>query len=321
MRPNNSARFILWMFPLMLLLSGCGYVSETFWKPTELVHQITYSNLLEMIWVRPDVYIENWVGLGLASSDDRVYILGSTSIEESSSVNALDSVTSDLVWKTEPRPVSTLFADRGGVYVGEGGGGGIITKYDPSVGKVQWSRVFSNSSGTKNLVVYENQLHAYLAPDLYRVLRTSNGKTLFSLSLTQPPFFESRLCGNVYQTPVYTVDTIYYRTGLSLEAGHICALDISTGELRWKTELSVISNLVVGKDTVFVLVESGELIALNPMTGEKLPNLYVSFDNQPFILYNTRTEVGSYFVAYDHKNNILLAYLGDSRQLFAFQVP
>lgn len=105
-----------------------------------------------------------------------------------------------------------------------------------------------------------------------------------------------------------------------MEKGEICAVDISTGQLLWRSDLGVISNVVVSDKAVFVLVESGNLLALNPITGQEIPALRISFENKPFILYSTRTSAGGYFLAYDNENHILFVALGDSRQLFAFKL-
>jgi len=90
--------------------------------------------------------------------------------------------------------------------------------------------------------------------------------------------------------------------------------------LRWKSDLGVISNVAVSEDAVFVLVESGELLALDPSSGQKMATSGVSFDNQPFVPYSKDTTSGSFYLAYNVENDILIAYLGDSRQLFAFRV-
>lgn len=179
-------------------------------------------------------------------------------------------------------------------------------------------QIFWDSGGVSHLIVYDNKLNIYLSPDKHRVLRTSDGKGVFISK--PPPYFDSGVCGSIYQTPIYTDNKIYFRTERGLEKGEICAVDISTGQLLWRSDLGVISNVVVSDKAVFVLVESGNLLALNPITGQEIPALRISFENKPFILYSTRTSAGGYFLAYDNENHILFVALGDSRQLFAFKL-
>jgi outer membrane protein assembly factor BamB len=126
-------------------------------------------------------------------------------------------------------------------------------------------------------------------------LTTSDGKNVLSLFPKSPPFFDLGICGTSYQTPIYTVDTVYYRENESVFAGEVCAVDISTGKLRWKSNLGVISNVAASDDAVFVLVKSGDLFALDPANGKEMPELSVSFDNKPFVPYSVNTTSGSFF--------------------------
>jgi outer membrane protein assembly factor BamB len=306
---------------LIILGSGNGYSLLPDWEPAKVTHQVVYNNSLETLWVRPNIYIgDSAADLNLAASGGRVFIFGTVDIEEARSVIALEASTGNLVWNSDPKPSLTMFSDRGGLYVGESGGGGRITKYDLTTGDILWSRFFWYASGVLHLIVYKDQLHAYMAPDKHRILRTSDGKTILAILPKQPPFFDSIICGEIYQTPIYTSDTVYYRTGKNSEVGKVCAVDISTGKLRWKSDLNAISNIVVMENAVFVLVENGDLLALNPATGEEISTLKISFDNIPFDFHTPRAEVVPYFVAYDDENDILFVYLGDSRQLFSFLV-
>lgn len=318
---SSTARVYAFVLLPLILGSGCGYSPRPEWESAEVIHQVLESNSLEKLWVRSNIYIgDSAANLNLAASGGKALIFGSLDIEEANSIIALDISTGELVWKTGPKPPLKLFAYRDGIYAGESGGGGRITKYDINTGKIQWSRFFWFASGVLHLQVYEGQLYIYLAPDKYRVLSISNGKTiLLEIFPKQPPYLDSMKCGEIYQTPIYTHDTVYYRTGKNSEKGKVCAINLSTGELRWKSNLNAISNIVVKENGVFVLVENGELLALNPETGEEITTTKISFGNQPFEFHTPGAEIVPYFVAYDDETDILLVYLGDSRQLFAFK--
>jgi outer membrane protein assembly factor BamB len=326
MRNNGLMLSIIRNIIVPLLMSilaissfGCDTNSlANYWIPPETSHAPIQNNSYKTLWISSNIYSQDGVTLGLAASNDKVYILGSTNVKENSRLNALDALKGSPAWKSDSKTLFTIFANDEGLYVGESGIGGKVVRYDPDTGKALWSKNFWDSGGVSHLIVYETQLNIYLSPDKHRVLRTSDGKEIFSLK--SPPFFDSGVCGFIYQTPIYTDNTIYFRTERSLEKGEICAVDISTGQLRWKSDLGVISNVVANDDVVFVLVESGDLLALNPSTGKEIPALRISFDNKPFIFYNTRTSSDGYFLAYDTKNHILFVLLGDSRQLFAFKL-
>jgi len=317
---TNKQKYI-YVIPLLFLLAT-GYLyfePEPNWETSETHHGVLNTNSLEVLWAKENVYIENTASLGLDASKNKVFIAGSTDINEPSKLNALDIFTGELIWKSKHRPLFPVLADENGVYVG-GEGPGSIRKYNPDTGDILWSRNFWTAGGVMHFIVYEGDLHAYLSPDKHKILRTSDGKTLFSLFPKNPPFFDSRICGTPYLTPIYTIDAIYYRENISMHKGEVCAVDISTGSLRWKSDLVIISNVVASKDAIFVLVEEGGLLAINPSNGDVIPEKSVSFENKPFIPSSARSTSGNFFLAYDAHNKIILVYLGDSRQLFAFHI-
>ena len=320
--PNQViTRIIIFLFSLMFAVSGCGNEPQPQWLPPETTHNVITTVSLEPLWIQPNVFIEFPVDLGLAVSKNMAFLIGSLDIITGSRTYALDIFTGKTLWTTEHDVLFTLYADDDGLYVEESvGQGGNVTKYDPDTGKILWSRDFWDSGGIMHIFSYNDQLHLYLSPDKHKVLNPSTGRTQLSLFPEEPPFFDYGICGLRYQTPVYTDGLIFYRSNPSYLAGKVCAVDISTGNLRWKSDIEVISNVVAGDDAVFVLVESGELLSLDPLTGETVDAISVSFDNTPFTLYNAHSPVGSYYLAYDELNKILLVYLGDSRQLFAFEV-
>jgi outer membrane protein assembly factor BamB len=311
----------LFVFLLAISVFGCDQKpEEPIWKPTEKAHKVADDNFLKMLWARENIYIEDSVEVGLATSTDYLFFHGSTDINEPSRLNALNVLTGEPVWKSDVRVLSPIIADETGVYVEGIGTGGNVTKYDPGSGDVLWARDFWDSGGVLHLIIYDDQLHVYLSPDKHKVLTVSDGKNMVSFSPKSPPFFDLGICGTSYQTPIYTDDTIYYRENESVFVGEVCAVDISTGKLRWKSNLGVLSNVIASDDAVFVLIKSGDLLVLNPANGKKISELSVSFDNKPFVPYSVNTTSGNFFLAYNLKNDILLAYLGDSRQLYAFHI-
>lgn len=311
---------VCWSFQIFLLFSlvGCGQASTPIWYPPVNTHDVVYGDSLKLLWFLPNIFIEASPGkTDLIASNKRVYIYGSMDINERSGINALDAFTGDLLWKSGSMRLDALTVDSEGLYIGESGGGGSILKISPDNGEVLWSRSFWFTSGVEHLIVYEEILHAFLVPDKHRVFRTLDGNSIVSMLINAPPYFDSVVCGEVYQTPVYTSDTVYYRTGEGLALGEVCAVDIYTGKLRWTSKMKVVSNVAVTNNAIFTITENGDIVTLNPSTGEVM-SILGFVNNEPLVLYEPRVEVGNYFVAYDEEDNILLVYLGDSRQLFAF---
>src|SRR5574341_1804657 len=167
------------VFLLVVSVFGCDYSSpQSDWKPAEIIHTVANTNSSKMIWSRSNIYVEDLAVLGLAASDDKVFITGSTDINESSSLMALDVFTGEIAWRTAPAILFQVYANDNELYTGGSGKGGRVTRYDDASGKVVWSRDFWDSGGVLHLITYEDNLHVYLSPDKHKVLRTSDGETI-----------------------------------------------------------------------------------------------------------------------------------------------
>lgn len=78
----------------------------------------------------------------------------------------------------------------------------------------------------------------------------------------------------------------------------------------------IISNVAITQSFVYGLSKDGNLLRLSPETGQQ--ETLTAFTGAPFVEYEFDF---SYYVAVDPKTNILFVYLGDSAQLYAFQLP
>jgi hypothetical protein len=82
---------------------------------------------------------------------------------------------------------------------------------------------------------------------------------------------------------------------------------------------NIIGNLAYSPDRqlVYALHEDGDLVAIDVNTGEE--TVIATFSPGPFIFHDG-IDPCAYQLAYDADERILVVYLGDSRQLFAFKV-
>lgn len=95
-------------------------------------------------------------------------------------------------------------------------------------------------------------------------------------------------------------------------AANVMALDGENGRVLWSTNIQANANRIVPKD-------NGNLLRLDSQTGYK-ESLSI-FTSVPFILSSEQTIKFPFYVTVDTHTNILFVYLGDSAQLFAFQLP
>jgi hypothetical protein len=109
------------------------------------------------------------------------------------------------------------------------------------------------------------------------------------------------------------------RTDFPVYRGEIIASDEVSGNQIWTSGLLyTITQIAASPLGVFVLDSDGKLLRFNLTDGVK--NQIIQFAPAP----TPRTEDGwiyGYYVAVDSDNQLLFVYLGDSAQLFAFQLP
>ncbi len=100
--------------------------------------------------------------------------------------------------------------------------------------------------------------------------------------------------------------------------GSAYAVKSLTGDILWKTEDNIISNIAISpaKRLAYVLTRDGNLLGIDIDTG--VITTLIEFSNGPFVL-NGEDIVGGYELAYDQTTKSLFILLGDSRQLFAFR--
>ena len=151
---NNIILLILFV----ILPSGCQKKTQTFyWIPAEISHTALQNDSYNILWNKSDIYTQDGVTLGLATNGDKVYVLGSTNVKESSRLNAFDAITGSSVWESGPKTLHTVFANGEGLYIGESGIGGKVVKYDPDTGKALWSKNFWDSGGVQHLIVFDDK--------------------------------------------------------------------------------------------------------------------------------------------------------------------
>jgi outer membrane protein assembly factor BamB len=224
-----------------------------------------------------------------------------------------------------------------GLYVGCSGNTYVV-KYDLNGDKL-WSTPL-RGPGIRYMYLIDDQLQVSTSLDELVGLNTSDGKgtllhsddqiVIFSTlavsyvdlnglravdNNTKTVLWNTEWDGLFWLAPVFLADVILFRTGI--EMGRIYGIDRASGATLWRTDENIISNIAYSptKATVYALSRDGQLLAINPISGEQ--SILAEFSSVPFILDG---EVGGYELAFDDTTQLLYVLLGDSRQLFAFQI-
>lgn len=94
--------------------------------------------------------------------------------------------------------------------------------------------------------------------------------------------------------------------------GFLNAIDRYTGDLLWRIDKHIISNIAVDGQVVFFLTDNAELVAANITTGEAIASLYFKPSFSEDFDFNNQFQVAAH-------NNIVAIYFADNRQLFVFR--
>lgn len=296
-------------------------------------------------------------GVHLDATGKYAFLLGS--LEENKAGNLaltkLDLLTGDIEWfKFKPLSLSegaasTIDIDSDFIYIGFDGtqkisgdttfGAGKVRAYDTDSGNMAWSKVVPGARGVDTLVATNSTVSVDGAFSSSNYLLTA--ETGDVLGATEKPNFvwftddgisyernksfpfqarDIKTNEIIWQNtdgyypsqpPTLTESVIVARSGDTKFLGTVFAVDNATGDLIWEYK-DVLSNVTVDSSTAFFLTSDIKLIAIDIETGEILDQMVFTSN-----LIQDGTSDIHYFVA--ASNNIVLVYLGDSQQLFAFR--
>ncbi len=253
------------------------------------------------IWTLSGIYIDYNLQPLILALDSKLIVLGSDDIhQQKSSVIAFDANTGHILWRV---------AYDGMVITSTGtniivGGVGKVMALDGASGKILWET--GVQANVTTIVVEDNLLYVVgAASSHYYVLDAVNGDILSEIGGDYPASQEFILGNIVYKT-----------TG----EGDVVAKDRSNGEELWRNHANGISNLATTSSSVYILSRDGNLQKLNPMAG--FAENFIRFIPSPFFIYSgeDRGFEYPYYIAVDTRSNFLFVYLGDSSQLFAFNL-
>jgi outer membrane protein assembly factor BamB len=277
----------------------------------------------------------------MVSNSGYVFVNGGLTRFAGEKVNCLVSSNGAVLWqKSDQRSATALYAAADGVYVGYSGVPH-VNKYELTAGNVIWSQ-FLSGRGLGSIYLIEDEIQVSTDPFIFTVLDKMDGKVLRTrrgddiyISTSIDTIMHGIQSVNsatgdvIWQqfdlddylrlNPIFMKDKILLRTGEGY-GGSVYALDRATGMILWKTtEENIIGSIAlsINNGQVYALTRDGYLISIDTEVGNQ--KIMAEFSNIPFIL-NGEKQVGGYEVAFDDSTQMLYVLLGDSRQLFAFQV-
>jgi outer membrane protein assembly factor BamB len=328
------------------IIIGMPYVVT--WSPPLVLHSVK-STKVRNLWSLPDIYTSQsaFSPMLVADAGKIVLIGGLDKSKWGHSLICLDSIDGHLKWQKtdlpseDPGYLSSLTAKSGELFVGYGGVPS-VKRFNFSSGDLLWSQPIKGR-GQSWIFTVDNEVQAPSDPFIFsaldsetgKILRTKKGDDIF-ISTPEDTFlpwgramratktntgellWEVQLDHELTLAPVFTEKIIYLRTGRDI--GSVYAIERSTGQVIWKTDDTFISDIALSekKDSVYVINQNGEVWEINGPSGDA--KLIISFSNTPFRLYGLDAIARGYEIALNNTNDVLYILLGDSRQLFAFQL-
>jgi outer membrane protein assembly factor BamB len=248
------------------------------------------------------------------------------------SVNCIYSSTGNLSWRQPSRLHDSLNISPSGVIVAYQSPAS-VRSFDLNNGGVNWRKRLGGN-GLIYLDINDNQIQVLAYPEFFWQLNFEGGiidqfprERLFAIrgnvkyrnlsgiqaknSLTSEIIWEY-WDPDLILSPLFTENQIILRSGYL--GGNAYALDRKTGALLWSVS-GAIGNPVysLNQNVVYVLCEDGSLKSVQIENGEQ--DIVGKFSPAPFVIGGV--ESYHYGLAYDAENDLLMVYLGDSRQLIA----
>jgi outer membrane protein assembly factor BamB len=321
MRQNSSmAQWLL--FIMFIIFIGWMFISH-FLIPEPILrapilpsHQPSTS----ATWTRQNIYINPDKQTPLIATQSKLMFIGSTSSSDLPRLIALDGNTGNPIWQYGNNNETTLTASNKMIFVGEVGS---VTALNLDDGVVVWSTSLPSRSVLK-LLLRDNILYVDTVGGSFFLLDEETGRIIQSISYTIngapnkdiPDWSDHKL-------NLQFVGNIGYfqkQTGYPDYRGEIIAMEEHSGNQIWSSgDLFAASRNTASPLGIFVLSLDGILLKFNPTDGVK--EEIIQFTPSPVLRDDEEGWNYGYYVAVDTDTQSLFVYLGDSAQLFAFQLP
>lgn len=344
--------FVLWA--AMILYSVLTAMLRDTRPPTIQHYVVSGNENFRELWQLNDAYTPAYGdSQALSANEEHIVFLGSFGQNtRESAIHVLDPSTGQIVTNISVSSRTHALAfDEHAVYISIDSSGKIdsnalngasqVVAYDIESGKRVWEQRIRGARGVSQLFAYGETVlvvGSTIAGKRYQRLDVFTGKVDFSDDTYLPVFYNgdiwymlkppsSVLAKNGYTTdmlwehvfdprsvhtpPMITSGVIVGRTGQ--EIGQLYGIDSATGTIMWILEDGVYSNVVVDRSIAYFITEYAELKAVNVKTGGTLAVLRF----EPMTPQEQLTQHRIYNVAVS--DDIVVVYLGDSRQLFAFR--
>lgn len=339
----NLNHFVYFILVIMIawIVLPIIYIFFRGWPTPTEEHFPKNLSGLKQVWTLANVYTryDNFSPM-MAASDGYVFINGGLAHNAGEKIIGIDGLNGKELWQKSDQWFATaLFAAPDGIYVGYSGVPH-VNKYKLTTGNVIWSQYLSGR-GLGSLYLIEDEVQVSTNPFIFTVLDKMDGKVLRTrrgddvyISTSTDTIIHGIQSVNpttgdvIWQqfdlddylrlNPIFLNDRILVRTGEGY-GGSVYALDRKNGAILWKSNENIISSIAYSPHNkqVYALTKDGYLLGIDTVSGKQ--KVLANFSDAPLEHLGNDVVFG-YDVVFDDKTQMLYVLLGDSRQLFAFQL-
>ena len=258
----------------------------------------------------------------------------------SSQIIALDTQSGKMKWQRDVTLPVTIVANDPSLYMGIYDH---IQEYDPQTGNLVRATNFPNIGNIYNLFVNNQNLYALSSSGRWLIFNLEDQTS----DLSEPflPYTPLIIDNGILYlddskglkaTKIESGETLWMHPideAINLhplfidnmiiilsETGNIYSLDKGTGNLIWKLNANVISNIAADTSQLYFLTADGYLKVLNISGGQELQKLKISSTSFSINSSSSNIAVGVYNIWVDPLNQTVIFSLGDSCQLMALKI-
>jgi outer membrane protein assembly factor BamB len=302
------------------------------WTPTVTDRDVVASPQFVPLWARSSLFMPPGEDIPLLMTDERVFLIASTTRSSSLSLLGLDRSDGQTIW-TQPTGVGAEIRQNSRhLFLAEQG---LVTAFNFYSGERIWRTRLPVPKMVHFVTTDDMNVNVDVAPTYFYVLDAATGEINQSATSSQSPSFfysdhetldfgvglrsvwaEDKQSGKEIWRQTLNIDIVQLpllsSNRLLVKEGHLAlvyAFDTATGTLIWQSQEKAASNIAVDNSILYYLTLNGQLMAVNAETGQLLATL----DFTPNTPLADPYERGYYVAAH---NGMVAVYFGDSRELF-----
>lgn len=328
----------------LVFCSACLNFSSTYQSLCQQTHHDLVNNAYgKLLWSIQDIYtFDTGNGPLLAASSGKLFVVANTASFPGPNLLSYDTVTGNFLWHRSVDLPMLLAVNDGKIYQGrndvldvlDGLKGNLLEEIPlPQAGEIvslyQIGDKFYIYGSSGRFIVFDNSVKKIVMttePNFIEQTLLTDDDITYSHTVNRLVAFNGKTSTMVWQTEidgsfsdaVFQNDMIFLSVGSPIYTSSIYAINRSTGAVVWKKDINVISNIEPQNSELYVLTLDGYLTVLDQQTGQEVNKM--QFTAVPFLLNDSQTTSGGYYISADIENKIIVASLGDSCQLMAIKL-